>query len=547
MVMSSGRPHPAQVLLSNMASAILAGDFARAAENADLAFARGIRHPILFKARGLHFDSLGRYTDALANFEEARRLDPRDIVVLDGIAISLARLGDFASALATLDASLAIDSARSATHYLRGWVLESHGDDIKAARAAYLRTLELQPGHIGSMSGLAAIAVREHNWPEARANAEIILAGDPNHVTAHVAMASAEIEDRQFADAERRLRKLLERAANMPLHVRAVVNGLLADALDGQDKVAEAFAAHTAENEDERQLHARLQNSDAIPTVEALVEFLEQLDPGDWQTSADTVTGNEDVQQHVFLMGFPRSGTTLLEQILASHPAVTGMEERECMSAAARIFANSREGLARLMHISDEDLADARRTYWSAVRSYGIEPAGRVFVDKVPMHTIKLPLIAKLFPKAKILFALRDPRDVVLSCFRRHLQVSAATYEFLTLPGAARMYDRVMQIGALSREKLPIDCRVQRHEDLVENFDREARAICDFLGVAWADAMMNFEQSARERTIRSLSASQVRRGLNSDGIGQWRRYAEQLEPVLPVLEPWVRTFGYSPT
>jgi hypothetical protein len=135
----------------------------------------------------------------------------------------------------------------------------------------------------------------------------------------------------------------------------------------------------------------------------------------------------------------------------------------------------------------------------------------------------------------------------VLSCFRRHLQVSAATYEFLTLPGAARMYDRVMQIGALSREKLPIDCRVQRHEDLVENFDREARAICDFLGVAWADAMMNFEQSARERTIRSLSASQVRRGLNSDGIGQWRRYAEQLEPVLPVLEPWVRTFGYSPT
>jgi len=544
MMLMTATPANAQQMLQSVADAILAADFARASDLAAASLARGVRHPILHKARALRADQLGRHGEALRQFEEARRLDPNDPYILGAIAVSHGRLGDHAGALAMLDAALALDPDRAETHYQRGWVLESRGDDLKGARASYRRALEINPAHLGAMSGLTAIAVRLQDWPEARARAAQVLERVPGHATAHVAMAAAEIEDKEFIAAEARLRKLLGNAPSLALNVRAVIKGLLGDALDGQDRTAEAFAAHTAENEDERELHARFKQSDAVPAVNAIAEFLETLAPQQWRAPIDGKTGNDAVQQHVFLMGFPRSGTTLLEQILASHPNVVGLEERECMAEAGRRYLTTPAGLAQLMNISDVEILEARRKYWNAVRGYGIEPGGKVFVDKVPMHTIKLPLIAKLFPNAKILFALRDPRDVVLSCFRRHLEVSVATYEFLTLDGCARLYDRVMTIGALSRAKLPLACHVQRHEDLVADLEAAMKTICAFLGIAWTEAMADFARVAKVRDIRSLSGPQVRRGLNRDGIDQWRRYAAQMAPVLPILEPWVERFGY---
>ena len=106
-----------------------------------------------------------------------------------------------------------------------------------------------------------------------------------------------------------------------------------------------------------------------------------------------------------------------------------------------------------------------------------MEPAGKVFIDKLPLNTIKLPLIAKLFPKARILFALRDPRDVVLSCFRRSFRVNASMYEFVSLERAAAFYDAVMTLGALCRERLPLEVLDTRYEDLVGDFDAQAQAI----------------------------------------------------------------------
>ncbi len=168
----------------------------------------------------------------------------------------------------------------------------------------------------------------------------------------------------------------------------------------------------------------------------------------------------------------------------------------------------------------------------------------RSWSTRVPLNTLKIPIIARLFPRATILFAVRDPRDVVLSCFRRTFATHEATYELLTLERAARFYDTVMRVGELCRVKLAPRIHRLRLEDLVEDFDAQVRGLCEASGLPWADTMRDFAERAKTGAVSTPSASQIARGLNDRGIGQWRRYRTQMAPVLPLLQPWAERFGY---
>ena len=247
---------------------------------------------------------------------------------------------------------------------------------------------------------------------------------------------------------------------------------------------------------------------------------------------------------HVFLIGFPRSGTTLLENILASHPDVVALEEKVLFADAVREFMSVRHPSDEPKPMTAADIARHREIYWRNARQFGVTVEGKVFIDKHPFNASKLPLVAKMFPHAKILFAVRDPRDVVLSCFRRAFQMNSAVYEFLTLDGAARYYDATMALSAIYYETLGLDWHDVRHETLLDDFVGETERVCAFLGVPWVPQMTRFAESARARQVATASAAQVRQGLNREGMDQWRHYASEMAPVQPILAPWVKRFGY---
>jgi hypothetical protein len=233
-----------------------------------------------------------------------------------------------------------------------------------------------------------------------------------------------------------------------------------------------------------------------------------------------------------------------LEQVLARGDDVITLEEKDTLAPAVREFMTAPAGLDRLGAIEGELLTAHRRAYWDRVAQLGAPAAGKVVIDKLPLNSMKLPIIAKLFPTAKIIFALRDPRDVTLSCFRQRFAMNASMYEFLTLAGAARLYDGVMTLGELYRAKLSLDLTVHRYEDLIGDFEGRARAICAFVGIPWSEAMRDFATRADGRAVATPSSAQVARGLYAEGAGQWRRYAADLAPVLPILAPWAAKFGY---
>jgi hypothetical protein len=235
----------------------------------------------------------------------------------------------------------------------------------------------------------------------------------------------------------------------------------------------------------------------------------------------------------------------LAENILASAPGVSALEERPTLRAADREFLDPPSKLTALTELDDAALRPWREAYWRSVQAGGIAPDTQTFVDMDPLKGSRLPMIARLFPAAKIVVMRRDPRDMVLSCFRTSFAPTAAAYQFTSLEGVARHYDALMRLQQDCLAVLQLAHHELYYERLVGDFDKTTQALCSFLGIPWSEDLRGFDKTADRRGVSTASQTQVRRGLY-DGSAQWRKYETQLAPVMPILQPWIDAFGYNP-
>lgn len=544
--MSDAAPSEADVqLLQETIAAAQAGDAARAMQLAEKALDEGLQHPVFYRLRGVKREQAGRVADAAADFQAALADQPDDPTLLDLLGLCLARLGRFPEALRALDAAVRLQPGLASAHANRAWVRENLGE-LAAAREGYRQAIAADPSLARPRSALALLAARAGRWAEAREAADAALALDPQEKGARLALAMADLGEGEAAAAERGARELL--TPQMPPHDRGVVLTLIGDAADRQDRTAEAFGAWASANETLRQLYSRQFGAGLAETGAAVVARLQgafdRTAPEDWRGPREAGAPTSPAAGHVFVLGFPRSGTTFLGQVLDAHPLVTTMDEVETLGEAGRSYLADEAGLARLAAAPDAELETYRAAYWRRVRALGVEPQGRVVVDKLPMNTLGLPVIARLFPQAKVVFVRRDPRDVILSCFRRQFTPSGMSFEFTSLEGAARYYDAVMRLAEAYQAALPLDLKILRYEDLVADFPAEAAKLLDFLGLSQDPALTAFAGAARPEDIATPSAAQVTGGVSGEGVGQWRRYQSQLAPAIRILTPWIEAFGY---
>ena len=522
------------------------GNHGQAGELAEVALASGLEHPLLLNLAALKLEQQGRVSDAERLLRRAVQIAPDDLSARNALGLCLLRLERPSEALEQFVALLKLNPSLPYAHVSHGNSLLALGA-ITEAEASFRRALALDANQGMALAGLAHIASNRGAYPEARVWAEKSLALVPEFPDAVMSLASADLGEGHAQRAEARVRALLTDTRLAPLE-RAYANGLLGDILDAEDRPMEAFAAYTLCNEELQRVHAdrfgTLEN--ALEYVRSMTRYFERARPEDWILHAPQRADRSGARGHVFLLGFPRSGTTLLEVILEGHPNVVSLEEKESLIDSVHEYMRRPENLDRLARATPAALGAWRAAYWSRVAAAGVDVADKVFVDKHPFNTLKLPLIARLFPDAKILFACRDPRDTVLSCFRRRFRMSAPIYELLSVEGGARYYDAVMQLLVRLTNVLTIEPCLVRHEDVVTEFAREMRRICAFLGIDWAPAMGDFALRTKERGVTTPSTAQLVRGLSTEGLGQWRRYRSELAPVLGLLEPWVKRFYYDP-
>ena len=535
-MMTSGPPP----IFLEIDRAMRAGDTAHAIALACQALDSGYADPVLFSLRSHWHEGHGRVEAALLDLERAGTMGPPDGRTLVSLGRCLTKLGRLEEARHVLDEAVALAPGLGPAHYEKGFALDQMGD-LLAARQSYQRAMTLDPHMADAPARLAALAARRSDWPQARALADKALGLDPGNAVAHFALIMAAMASGEFSAAERLARQVAQSALTTA-QARAHALNFLADSLDAQNRTEEAFTAYGAANQMLFDLFGLRFGSQetGLPFAQRMTEELEKA--GAWDRSV--LATRTAVPTPVFISGFARAGTTLLGQILDSHPRFLTLEEKPLLIEGMREFLAPQGGIARLAALSEAQCEPYRALYWQHVREQGGEIAGRIVVDQTPLNTLHLALIARLFPGAPIVFAIRDPRDVVLSCFRRLFAVNPYTFEFLSLDRTARFYDATMRHVLLAREKLPLRFHDLRNEDLVADFDGQMHALCAFLEVDFDPAMARFAERSKSRGVATPSATQIARGLSSEGIGQWRRYATQLEAVLPLLAPWVHHFGY---
>jgi Flp pilus assembly protein TadD len=532
--------------MDDIRGALARGQFETASRLALAEVQRGRADSQVLRVAAGGFAAKGAFAQALPLLERSRELAPKDASTLLALGICYGKLNRMPSAIETLQAAVlaAPDNAQAHASLAENLAAAS---DLKPALAHFRCAAALSPNHVDAQAGLAAVLATVGENEEARVQAYRALALAPENPVARFALARADLARRDFAAAEPALRSLTG-ATGLDPYLSASARAALGEVLHAQGRWDEAFEAFEATNRARTELHGPALKADLarFRSMMALLgdRFVEGW-PEFWEHAPeDTGEDRPEIAGHVFLMGFPRSGTTLLEQVLAAHPGIVALDEAPTLRSAGDRFLRDGGTLGELARLDAPTACQFRVAYWREVAAAGVDPTGKVFVDKLPLATISLPVIAKLFPRAKIVFALRDPRDVVLSCFRQDFVVNASMYEFLTLKGSARFYDAVMRLADGYRDGLKLPLHELYYERLVEDFEGEVSSLLAFLGLGWRDAIRDFADLAARRAIATPSAPQVRRGLYRGGAGQWRAYRAQMEGVLPMLAPWVERYGY---
>jgi Flp pilus assembly protein TadD len=510
---------------------------------------------ILFINRAIHvrpqpkyWSNLGNALTASGRLDEAERAY-RHAIELDatfGVAwFNLGKLllnrGRAPEAAEALEYASRLESTDGETWKALGDTYHQLGKFIQA-RQAYEQGFA-STGRDPEFAALIAYCLeRENRLDDARRMAEITLASQPGHGLANLVMAILDRRAGRAEAAHARLLAMSDTGMSLPLRVQHEHElGVLEDRAHAYDSAYAHFAQAKT-----------LQAS--LPTFvranrERYLTRLGQLIELDYSWLAQRRNPAKDgIIDPVFIVGFPRSGTTLLNQFLHGHPQLHVMEETPLLSVLEQLLSDMQitnpSGLATL---PDAQANALRRQYFDLARTAhpGWDGKKRL-VDKFPLNISRLPLAASLFPEAQILLSLRHPYDACLSGFMQLFSPNDAMASFADLKSGAMMYDRVFTLWEKVRESLPIPWLSVKYENLIVDPEGQMRAVIQFLGLPWTAALLDHTSTIGERGhINTPSYHQVARPLHRESLGRWVSYAHYFKPLEPLLLRHAKAWDYD--
>lgn len=411
------------------------------------------------------------------------------------------------------------------------------------ARSCYDQAVLANPHSVDARINLAVWLEKDRRLEEAWEQVEAARALHPNDDQIRYFRAFLLHRRKEYALAETELRDLIRDEPRYP-YVKYASRHLLGVVLDQLGQYDEAMrwlleakavvrtitdtsALERGYDEGERQ-RKELLNGLTTATIRS------------WRNEVTT-----DPHQFAFLGGHPRSGTTLLEQILDANPAVLAFDEP--VAFAQEVTTPLALGdLHKLDTQTSTRLATLRDRYTrSLLREAPSGHNAKILLDKNPSPTASLPVWLRVFPELKVIIALRDPRDVLISCFFLNIMLNATNVNFLSIERTAKHYADLMGVWLRMREIGGFDWIESRYEDVVQNVETEGKKVTEFLGVEWHGDQSRFEETARRKVVFAPTYHDVTRKVYSSAIGRWQNYAEALAPVQSLLEPYCKAFGYG--
>ena len=256
---------------------------------------------------------------------------------------------------------------------------------------------------------------------------------------------------------------------------------------------------------------------------------------------------SEDQTNPIFIIGFPRSGTTLLDTILSSHPSIEVIEEKSMIpNLIGSLSELTKNKLENLRDISNDQVINLRNSYFKNLHSHiKKKNSSKLYVDKLPLNIIYVGEILRIFPEAKFIISLRHPCDCVLSCFMQTFEINNAMANFLNLEDSANLYDHVMKLWIQYISIFHINYHEIKYENLVQNLEKTIKSLLKFLELPWDDNLLEFFKTAkRKQQIKTPSYDQVTRPIYTEASGRWKMYEKKISTIYPILKPWIKKFNY---
>jgi tetratricopeptide (TPR) repeat protein len=491
-------------------------------EEAIAAFLAGIKgkpnFAIAHLGLGHAYRALGRLNEALASFREAVRINPNLAEAHAGMAMVFATTHHFDEAMDCQAKLARLKSDSAIVHEVMGWICLQKSDGA-AAIEHFQRALAIDRQMPSVWNSLGQALLYQGRVDESADCFRHVLEISPNSAIAHKYLLEA---TRKKTDAQITPLTALLDQQNVSDDDRILAEFALANALDECERYDEAFShaavanalvkaqrARHGERFDPEAFHARIDK-----LIEAFTaEFFDRR--RDW---------GDPSERPVFVVGMPRSGTTLVQQIAASHPQVYGAGELNSIANLSNRFPESdpvRWGRDSIRRAATEHL-----TYLSSLST----GASRI-IDKLPSNLLRLGLISVLFPRARIILCRRDARDTCLSCYFHSFQAgNVFSYDLADCGHCHRENDR---LAAHWLSVLPLKILKMRYEDIVADLEAQSRRLIDFLGLQWDPACLEFHRA--RNTVMTLSVWQVRQPIYQRSVDRWRHYQRHLGLLLEAL------------
>jgi len=484
----------------------------------------------------------GDLTASFTMLGEADRCRPDHIPTLELLANVLKRLGYFTEAIAHYHRVLEFGLPSAELYFAVGHCHQANEENQEAVEA-YEKAIELNPERIDIRAKLADALDSLNRTDEASAQAQSILAAHPAQPIANLVISRIKRRAGNLIGARDQLLGLPQQSP--PDDVDAAV---LTELGMVQDVLGDHQAAFKAFNQANGMI-ADLPSTQEIDSERAL-QLIESCKHELANSQRTQHQIDDKYPDPVFLVGFPRSGTTLTEQILASHASVVTSDERTVLhniaTSMSTILGRELEYPNCLDELTSSDVIQLRQYYWTQMTDeYGELILDKLFVDKMPLNLIHLGLIEVIFPKAKIIVALRDPRDVCLSCFMQLFDMNESMVQFLSLEKTAQYYAAVMGLWLSHKEKLQLPWVESKYEDIVTDLNTATQKLNNFLNLEAASSQEKFYEHAAKQAISTPSYRDVSTPVYDRAKGRWRHYAVEIGTSLSALEPYIKNFDYQ--
>ena len=494
--------------------------------------------PEVYNNLGIIYMNNNNFEKAKEYFNISINLNPKFSIAFCNLGMAYSKTGNFELSEINYNKSIYLDKKNIVAHFNLGNLYRDKNDIIKAEKY-YNSALDLKPDMLQVYKNLFFIFYKSNQFKKLK---EILIKAKNNlgkNFVVDFFEGIYDFENRKYESVISNFENL-----NIPKHevnININRNELLAKSYDNvgnYDKAYEYFVE--ANSIVYKTFKEKYKKDNYIDAINKRINFFSEFDLNKWSLELS------EKKDPIFLLGFPRSGTTLLDTILRSHSAIEVIEEKPILEKFIDELKNTIDNDFSKLEKSDKNFfIKMRKIYFEERNKYVKFDKNKIYIDKLPLNLIFIGEIHRFFPNAKFIIALRNPYDVILSCFMQQFTPNDAMMNFINLRDASHLYDRVMTLYLKYKRLFNSNIYEIKYEDVVTNFDKSINDLLNFLDLKWEEKVKNFYETANKRGIISTpSFNQVNQKIYNKSVNRWKNYDKKFSGIEHSLNKWIKEFNY---